>query len=250
MQDYITHNLKQNDYFRYMASLFAPQAHRPHLQILLLLYQEIGKICSITPEPMVARIRLQWWREAIDNAYNNKGLADHPILPALRELIQSYNIDYALFESLVDAFETELDALPVKNVDALDTYFSKQNTPFADLCCAVLGVSGPDSLLHMAVAWSYMNMLRSLTQKTKGSIVFIDEISAPEITLIVSKMEWHLMRCKPEPNAYAFLALSHVIKSYISALRKAKLDINKVDITEYKLRIVFRMFVSGIFAKH
>ena len=64
---------------RYLAALFAPAATREALFALYAFDQEIGKVRSVTSQPMAGLIRLQWWRDALDAITADRPPPAHPV---------------------------------------------------------------------------------------------------------------------------------------------------------------------------
>ena len=79
---------------RYMAALLAPRAVRGDLITLAALTGELGRISRTVREPMLAAIRLQWWRDALEfGAATGYPVADDAIrligkLGVTREVLQ------------------------------------------------------------------------------------------------------------------------------------------------------------------
>ena len=61
------------------------RAQRPLLFALYAFNHEIARIAEAVREPMMAEIRLQWWREAVEGARDGSPRA-HPVAEALAEL--------------------------------------------------------------------------------------------------------------------------------------------------------------------
>ena len=57
------------DYDRYLSALFAPACRREALFALIAFNHEIARIPEAVSEPMLGRIRLQWWREVLEAVY-------------------------------------------------------------------------------------------------------------------------------------------------------------------------------------
>ena len=58
---------------RYLCALFADAPRRGALFALILFNAEIARVREVVSEPMLGQIRLQWWREAIDEIYRGQG---------------------------------------------------------------------------------------------------------------------------------------------------------------------------------
>ena len=60
--------VRRADRDRFLAALFAPEPARSDLLALLAFDHELARTRAVTREPMLARIRLEWWREAVVEA--------------------------------------------------------------------------------------------------------------------------------------------------------------------------------------
>jgi len=69
---------------RHLILAYAPAAKRPALEALWRLDVTLGAILSRGREPMVARIRLAWWRETLE-ALDATSPPPEPVLRALAE---------------------------------------------------------------------------------------------------------------------------------------------------------------------
>lgn len=115
--------IKTNDYERYLCCLLANKQFRNRLFAIYAFNNEIAKIRDITSEPMAGYIRLQWWREAIDEIYNQKPVKHrHEVVEALYEVINQVNIPRDLFINLIDAREADIEFSTPKNTDDLKQY--------------------------------------------------------------------------------------------------------------------------------
>ena len=74
--------VRAHDRDRYLATLFAPEAHRDALYALYAFNVEIARVREAAREPMPGEIRLQWWREAVSGERESEAAA-HPVSSAL-----------------------------------------------------------------------------------------------------------------------------------------------------------------------
>jgi phytoene/squalene synthetase len=65
---YVLDLVRGADRDRFLAALFAPEPARTGLLALLAFDHELARTRTVTREPMLARIRLEWWREAVAEA--------------------------------------------------------------------------------------------------------------------------------------------------------------------------------------
>ncbi len=73
---------RRHDPDRFLCALFAPPARRETLLLLVALNHELARAREATSQPMLALIRLQWWREVAEGAVRRHEVAE-PLAAAL-----------------------------------------------------------------------------------------------------------------------------------------------------------------------
>src|SRR6202045_4412867 len=63
--------VRRHDRDRFQTVLFAPAARREALFALYAFNYEIARVRESVTEPMLGRLRLEWWREIIAAAYES-----------------------------------------------------------------------------------------------------------------------------------------------------------------------------------
>lgn len=101
--------VERGDPDRYRTSLFAPPALRERLFALYAFNLEIAKIAPMVSEPMLGEIRLQWWREALDQIYGSGAVRAHEVTTPLAEAVREADLPRAPFDGLIDARACDLD---------------------------------------------------------------------------------------------------------------------------------------------
>jgi phytoene synthase len=129
---YVLDEVRRADRDRFLAALFAAEPPRSGLLALLAFDHELARTRQVAREPMLARIRLEWWREACAEAAGSAKPRAQPIVESLSETARRYALSSASLIALVDAREEEIDG-------PLDVVRTGQ--ALADLQLAVLGVS-------------------------------------------------------------------------------------------------------------
>jgi phytoene/squalene synthetase len=139
---FVLDSVRETDRDRFLAALFAPEPARRGLLALLAFDLELARTRAVTSEPLLGRIRLQWWREAVAEAAGTGRLRAQPLAESLSETVRRHRLDPALLEAMLAAREDELEG-------PLDP--SRTADPLADLGLAVLGV-GDDASRRAARA--------------------------------------------------------------------------------------------------
>src|SRR6516165_11018485 len=100
--------VQRHDRDRFQTVLFAPAARREALFALYAFNYEIARARESVTEPMLGRIRLQWWRESIAAAFEGGGIRQHPVVEAITATIREFGLTRDHFDRLIDARETDL----------------------------------------------------------------------------------------------------------------------------------------------
>jgi phytoene synthase len=106
---YVLDLVRAADRDRFLAALFAPEPQRRGLLALLAFDHELARTRTVTREPMLARIRLEWWREAAAEAAGSAKPRAQPIVESLGETARRHKIGAELLVRLIDAREEEID---------------------------------------------------------------------------------------------------------------------------------------------
>ncbi len=139
---YVLDLVRGADRDRFLGALFAPEPARSDLLALLAFDHELARTRTVTREPMLARIRLEWWREAVAEASRAGKPRAQPIVESLSETVRRHRLRPEDLIALIDACEEEIEG----PLDVL-----RAGHALADLEISVLGV-GDDASRRAARA--------------------------------------------------------------------------------------------------
>ena len=151
------------DYDRYLSALFVPAERRAHVLALFAFNYEVAKTAESVSQPLAGQIRLQWWRDALDEI--DVGHARrHEVVEALGETIRTHALPRALFDGLIDAHESDLTEIPFETWAEFDAYADATAGNLVRLVARVLGNSGAvDAAARDAgIAYALTGLLRAL----------------------------------------------------------------------------------------
>lgn len=100
--------LKRSDEDRWLASRYAPTADRERLAAIYLLNQELQRTLH-AKEPMLGKIRLQWWRETIEQVVGAAPVRRHDLAEELARVMSGRPDLHAAASALVDRYDDILD---------------------------------------------------------------------------------------------------------------------------------------------
>ncbi|MCM0022186.1 MAG: squalene/phytoene synthase family protein [Tagaea sp.] len=111
-------SLRAADPERWRTTLFAGGADRARLVSIYAFNLEIARVRETVSEPMLGQIRLQWWREALDEIAAGGPVRKHLIVEALA----ATRPDFAALRDAIDARERDLDDAPYADLAEMERY--------------------------------------------------------------------------------------------------------------------------------
>ena len=100
--------LKRTDEDRWLASRYAPAADRERLAAIYLLNQELQRTLH-TKEPMLGKIRLQWWRETMEQVAGSGPVRRHDLAGEVARVTTGRPDLHARASALIDRYDDILD---------------------------------------------------------------------------------------------------------------------------------------------
>ncbi|WP_373050672.1 squalene/phytoene synthase family protein [Thalassovita aquimarina] len=125
---------------RFRATMAAPVAARAVLFPLFAANVEIARAPWVTQEAMIAEMRLQWWRDAMDEIAGGQPPRRHEVVTPLAQVLDAAGA--ALIGDLVEARRWDIYRDPFEDAAAFEAYL--QNTSSNLLLAAVRALGGGD----------------------------------------------------------------------------------------------------------
>jgi phytoene synthase len=98
---------RRHDPDRFLCALFAPVELRETVFTLIAFNHELARAREAAREPMMVLIRLQWWRDAVEEAVAGAPPRRHEVAEPLSAAIRGGRLDPAGLLAMVDAREAE-----------------------------------------------------------------------------------------------------------------------------------------------
>ncbi len=146
---------------RYFSALFAPASKRYFLFAFYAFNYELARIAETAREPMLADIRLAWWREAVEGARTGQP-RDHPVVRALAETLAANELPAAWFERLIEARAFDASADKFADMAALEAYADATSGNLMRLAARVLGAEADSLAREAGIATALAGLLRSI----------------------------------------------------------------------------------------
>jgi len=94
---------------RWLSSRFiADPAARADVVALYAYDHQLGRASRVASNPLLAEIRLTWWREALDEIFGGRPVRRHPTAEALAIAVRRHGLPREPLEAMIDARVREL----------------------------------------------------------------------------------------------------------------------------------------------
>ena len=246
--EYCGAQVRKQDHDRFLTVLFAPKERRSDLFALYAFNQELAKIRETVSEPMLGEIRLQWWREAIDEIYADTP-RKHEVVEALAGTIRRHGLPRETFIEIIDARGQDIYDENPQSLDDLRDYLQKTSGNLARLAAQVLGGADPVLLEHAGssgLAWGMIGLVRAVPYHLSLRKVFLpadlmereglsrDFLAAPEKREALARVTGEVCaeaeavlrdlktgRRSIPGEAHSLFLLNSLSRSYLKSLKKA-----------------------------
>lgn len=211
--------VRTHDRDRFQTVLFAPQSARESLFALYAFNYEIARVRETVREEMLGRIRLQWWREAVDSAFAGQPARRHDVVEALSAAIRRHRLTRAYFERLIEARESDLGGVAPATLDALEAYCEASSASLVHLAAEILGGAEERAAREVGIGYGIAGLLRAMPYHSAAG-----RRTVPDIGEAAAAAERHLAAARtyrvPRAALAAFLP-AIVAGRYLVRLKRA-----------------------------
>lgn len=148
--------VERGDPDRFLAMMAAPPSARPALAVLYAFNLEIARAPWVSAEPLVARMRLQFWRDVVSDPEAPRA---HEVAGPLAALIRARELPAELFESMIAAREVEIEVAHLQDPAALMDYLDGSAGALMALSVRALGSAADDVARGYGLAQGLANYL-------------------------------------------------------------------------------------------
>ena len=155
---------RRHDPDRFLCALFAPAERREALFTLIAYNHELARAREAARTPLVALMRLQWWREAVEQAAAGKPPRRHEVAAPLHAAIAAGALDPADLMAIADAREAEAEEGGIPTGAAFQAYLRGSAGGVAVAAGRLLGAPPATlpALQQAGAAYGLAGVLRSV----------------------------------------------------------------------------------------
>jgi len=161
--------VQRGDPDRFLAVMAAPRPARAQLFPLYAFNLEVARAPWVTQEPLIAEMRLQWWRDVVENAASGAARA-HEVAGPLHDVIRDFGLPLDVLDRLIAARRWDIHRAPHEGWEGLVGYLEDTGAGLMWLAARALGApdlaEGPVRAYGWATAAAgYLRAVPELTAR-------------------------------------------------------------------------------------
>ena len=117
--------VRKGDPDRFIAAMAAPREARARLFPLYAFNLEIARAPWATADPLIAKMRLQFWRDALAEIDEGMNPRAHEVVKPLAGVMQWGGLPGKMLDAMVVARWTDVDREPLRTPEVLDAYLAE-----------------------------------------------------------------------------------------------------------------------------
>lgn len=164
----------------YYSFLFLPKPRREAITALYAFCREVDDVADECHEPDVARAKLAWWRQEIDNLY--AGTPQHPVTRALAQAVAAFDLEQEYFHEIIDGMGMDLTQNRYGEFKHLQLYCYRVASVVGLLSVAIFGYRNPRTLRYahdLGIAFQLTNIVRDVGEDARRDRIYLplDELA-------------------------------------------------------------------------
>ncbi len=164
--------VQRGDPDRFAAVMAAPPAARARLFPLYAFNLEVARAPWVTEQPLIAEIRLQFWRDMLTAAKPRA----HEVAGPLHALLQDSPVLVPLLDGLIEARRHDITREPFASDTAFDAYLEATSATLLWAAALTLGAAPETETAFRALGWAsglanYLRAVPALTARNLQPLV-------------------------------------------------------------------------------
>ena len=234
---YCEGEVRAHDRDRYLVTQFAPVPRRAALYALYAFNLEVAKTAELVSEELLGQIRLEWWREAIEECYDGAPRR-HEVVEALAGAIREHDLTRGHFKRLIDARAFDLDPEPHATLAALEAYAEATSSTLIWLAMEVLGGAGDEAReagRHIGVAFALTGLIRAMPFHLRAGRNYLPA----ELSQRHGIHRADLVALKPSPGLTAAIReIADAARSHLASARAAHAELDRDELPSLLLATI------------
>ncbi|WP_380052534.1 phytoene/squalene synthase family protein [Falsihalocynthiibacter sp. SS001] len=169
--------VEKGDPDRFLATMAAAPELRGGLFAMAAYNLELARAPWASKEPMIAEMRLQWWRDLVEELGQGSVPRSHEITESLAHLVTHHGISPTLLDEMAEARRWDAYSEPFEDQDDFDGYMDHTSGHLLWAACQTLGAQPADerSVRDYAYGVGVANWLAAVADLVeRGKIPLLD----------------------------------------------------------------------------
>ncbi len=165
--------VERGDSDRFRAAMAAPVAARPVLFALYAFNVDVSRAPWMTQESMIAEMRLQWWRDALEEIAQGGTVRRHEVVTPLADILDAEGAK--LLDALIAARQWDIYRDPFEDEAHLTDYLEKTSGNLMLAAARALGRVETHVVMDAGYAAGVANWLRAIPAlENAGRVPLLD----------------------------------------------------------------------------
>ena len=165
--------VQRGDPDRFLAAMAAPVAARRVLFPLYAMNVEVSRAPWVTQEPMIAEMRLQWWRDALEEIAGGDRIRRHEVVSPLAAVLRPAQAE--ALDGYVAARRWDIYRDPFEDQADFDRYIDQSSGSLTWAAADALGPAEETVVRDAAWAAGVANWLRAVPElEARGRVPLLD----------------------------------------------------------------------------
>ncbi len=152
--------VQRSDPDRFVAVMAAPPATRDVLFPIYAFNVEVSRAPWVTQEPMIAEMRLQWWRDALEEIWSKAEMRRHEVTSPLATILDADSVD--VLDALIEARRWDIYKDPFEDEAHQTRYLEHTSGGLLWVAARSLGPCDKQVALDVGYALGVANWLRAI----------------------------------------------------------------------------------------
>ena len=225
--------------------IFLPKNKRDAMTALYAFCREVDDVVDECSDFNVAQIKLNWWKNEIENLYANK--PQHPVSKALQPFIKQFSLAQEHFLEIIDGMEMDIKFNRYEDFKQLQLYCYRVASCVGLLAAQVFGFNNRKTLKYahdLGMAFQLTNIIRDVGEDARRGRIYLplDELRKAK----VSEDDILKSRETPEVKALIEFQIERAESFYDKALRELPAEDAKQQRAGLMMAAIYRTLLREI----